>query len=222
LNEARLSQYDPAESGWDILIAKVIQFSADARNATPTRLLAADILSRTVKEIAEFSMSDEQREDIQARVLLAVQRQISSLRPHPSDEAEPPSDTDIRVHQIALEALKSVIEHCGESLVAGWGAVFESLMSVFLMKETDLSGNESSTYSNGRDLHGVEVISRSLARSAFGTVQLVCSDFMSAVPDACLSTLLELLLRFSCQQDDLNMSLTVSPLRMSEMARYAN
>jgi hypothetical protein len=222
LNEARLSQYDPAESGWDVLIAKVIHFSADARNATPTRLLAADILSRTVKEIAEFSMSDEQREDIQARVLLAVQRQISALRPTSSDEIDTPSDTDIRVHQIALEALKSVIEHCGESLVAGWGAVFESLMSVFLIKETDPSGNKTSTYSNGRDLHGVEVISRSLARSAFGTVQLVCSDFMSAVPDACLSTLLELLLRFSCQQDDLNMSLTVSPTRMSKMTRHAN
>jgi hypothetical protein len=222
LNEARLSQYDPAESGWDVLIAKVIHFSADARNATPTRLLAADILSRTVKEIAEFSMSDEQREDIQARVLLAVQRQISALRPTSSDEIDTPSDTDIRVHQIALEALKSMIEHCGESLVAGWGAVFESLMSVFLIKETDPSGNKSSTYSNGRDLHGVEVISRSLARSAFGTVQLVCSDFMSAVPDACLSTLLELLLRFSCQQDDLNMSLTVSPTRMSKMTRHAN
>jgi hypothetical protein len=214
LNEARLSQYDPVESGWDILITKVIQFSADARNATPTRLLAADILSRTVKEIAEFSMSDEQREDIQARILVAVQRQISALYPRPSDEAETPSDTDIRVHQIALEALKNVIEHCGESLVAGWGAVFESLMSVFSIKETDPSKVSASISSNGRDQHGVEVISRSLARSAFATVQLVCSDFMSAVPDACLSTLLELLLRFSCQRDDLNMSLTVCHPRM--------
>jgi hypothetical protein len=222
LNEARLSQYDPTESGWDILIAKVIQFSADARNATPTRLLAADILSRTVKEIAEFSMSDEQREDIQARVLLAVQRQISALRPEPSGEDETPSDTDVRVHQIALEALKSVIEHCGESLVAGWGAVFESLMSVFLIKETQLLGDSSRTYSNGRGRHGVEVISRSLARSAFATVQLVCSDFMSAVPDACLSTLLELLLRFSCQHDDLNMSLTVSHTRILTIVRSAN
>jgi hypothetical protein len=222
LNEARLSQYDPSESGWDILIEKVIQFSADACNATPTRLLAADILSRTVKEIAEFSMSDEQREDIQARILFAIQRQISALHPRPSDEADIPSDTDIRVHQIALEALKNVIEHCGESLVAGWGAVFESLMSVFLIKETGSSGVRSSISSNERDRHGVEVISRSLARSAFATVQLVCSDFMSAVPDACLSTLLELLLRFSCQQDDLNMSLTVSHPRILRMTRFAN
>ncbi|KAH7414357.1 hypothetical protein DE146DRAFT_32668 [Phaeosphaeria sp. MPI-PUGE-AT-0046c] len=203
LNEARLSQYDPMESGWDILIAQVVHFAADAHNATSTRLLAADILSRTVREIAEFSMSDEQREDIQARILSAVQRQISALRGNSADQSSIVSDTDIRVHQIALEALKSIIEQCGESLVAGWGAVFESLMSVFLVNGVVFS-NKNEHAAPQR----IEVISRSLARSAFATVHLVCSDFMSAVPNACLSTLLELLLRFSRQQEDLNMSLT--------------
>lgn len=215
LNEARLSQYDPEESGWHLLIAHIVRFAADAHNATSTRLLAADILSRTVREIAEFSMSDEQREDIQARILSAVQTQISALRSNTADETASVSDTDIRVHQIALEALKSIIEQCGESLVAGWGAVFESLMSVFLVNEVEPSGkNENATRQRA------EVISRSLARSAFATVQLVCSDFMSAVPDACLSTLLELLLRFSCQQEDLNMSLTVSPLPYVSMSYH--
>lgn len=212
-NEARLSQYEPAESGWDILITQIVRFSADDRNATSTRLLAADILSRTVREIAEFSMSDEHREDIQARILSALQRQIAALRSN-SDDVEPPSDTDIRIHQVTLEALKNVIEQCGESLVAGWGAVFDSLMSVFLAEAITAQNNAENVVldpdSSKRDRHSVRVISRSLARSAFATVQLVCSDFMSAVPDACLSTLLELLLRFSRQQDDLNMSLTVS------------
>jgi hypothetical protein len=213
LNEARLSQYDPGESGWDVLVTQIVQFSTNSSNATSTRLLAADILSRTVKEIAEFSMSDECREDIQARILFALQRQISALYSEPV-ESEASSDTDIRVHQITLEALKTVIEQCGESLVAGWGAVFESLMSVFLTKNAAiLQGTntaEDHAASNDRNRHGVKVISRSLARSAFATVQLVCSDFMSAVPDACLTILLELLLRFSRQQEDLNMSLTVS------------
>ncbi|KAF1911867.1 hypothetical protein BDU57DRAFT_90196 [Ampelomyces quisqualis] len=208
LNEARLAQYSPAESGWDILIAQVVQFSADSHNATPTRLLAADILSRTVREIAEFSMTDEQREDVQARILSAVQSQISALRTGSADKPEALSDTDIRVHQIALEALRNVIEQCGESLVAGWGAVFDSLMSVFLIEPLRFQGKTSGENGNEPDHHAVEFISRSLARSAFATVQLVCSDFMSAVPDACLETLLELLSRFSRQHEDLNMSLT--------------
>ncbi|KAF7676888.1 hypothetical protein GT037_005100 [Alternaria burnsii] len=211
LNESRLSQYDPAESGWDILIREVVRYSTDGRKATSTRLLAADILARTVREIAELSMSDEQREEIQARILAALQKQITDLHHYDGISKDTITDTDIRVHQIALDALKNVIEQCGESLVAGWTSVIESLMSVFThqaapeqgaMKGVDTSDLSKSTNPT------VDVISRSLARSAFATANLVCSDFMTAVPDACLSTLLELLRRFCSQREDLNMSLT--------------
>lgn len=214
LNEGRLAQYEPAESGWTIFVSEIVRFSADMRKATPTRLLAADILSRTIKDIAELSMSDEQREVIQARVLGALQSQITALHSIHANDDDTISDTDIRVHQIALEALKGVIEQCGESLVAGWGSVTDSLLSVFLPGETPAAlsrnGSDSATTSAHKPSFTVDVISRSLARSAFATVNLICSDFMTAVPDDCLSTLLQLLLNFCCQQEDLNMSLTVS------------
>ncbi|KAJ4355070.1 Endocytosis and vacuole integrity protein [Ascochyta clinopodiicola] len=211
LNEARLSQYDPSESGWDTFVNEIVRFSADDRKAPSSRLLAADILSRTVREIAEISMYDEQREQIQARILATLQRQIAVLRLNDIKTKDAHSDTDIRVHQIALDALKNVIEQCGESLVAGWASVLDSLLSVFL---SDNKSHESDQGASGEPEHRkhdtrvVRVISRSLARSAFATVQLVCSDFLASVPDACLSTLLELLLNFCGQQDDLNMSLT--------------
>jgi hypothetical protein len=213
LNESRLSQYDPAESGWNILVKEIVQFSTDSRKATSTRLLAADILARTVRDIAELSMSDEQREEIQARILTALQKQIAGLYHYDGVNKETISDADIRVHQVALEALKSVIEHCGESLVAGWASVIESLMSVFVpdrfaQQEQKREGEEPQT--DKRLENAPEVISRSLARSAFATVSLICSDFMTAVPNACLWTLLELLRKLCSQQEDLNMSLTVS------------
>jgi hypothetical protein len=213
LNEARLSQYDPVESGWNILIKAIVQFSTSRHNSTLTRLHAADILSRTVREIAEFSMSDDRREATQARILLALQSQIAALYTDQPKTAETSSETDIRVHQITLEALKSVIEQCGESLVAGWSAVLGSLMSIFLdggsSSDRDTQTENRMTRIAREQYQAVEVISRPLARSAFATVHLVCSDFLAAVPDASLSTLLELLLRFCCQRDDLNMSLTV-------------
>lgn len=221
LNEARLSQYDPEESGWNILVREVVQFSTDSRKATSTRLLAADVLARTVRDIAELSMSDEQREEIQSRILAALQKQIADLYHYDEVNKETISDADMRVHQIALEALKSVIEHCGESLVAGWASVIESLMSVFVPEQPssrerkrESGHSRAERYSN----NAPEVISRSLARSAFATVSLICSDFMTAVPDACLSTLLELLRRLCSQQEDLNMSLTVSYLHMHSFA----
>ena len=198
LNDARLSQYDPSESGWDIFVDEVVRFSADARKDPSSRLLAADILSRTIREIAEISMHDEQREKIQARILSTIQRQISVLRLNDVKSKGDYSDTDVRIHQIALDALKSVIEQCGESLISGWASVLDSLLSVFL--PTSDSHEKTEKHSHGPattpESRPVEVISRSLARSAFATVQLVCSDFLASVPDACLSTLLKLLLNF--------------------------
>jgi hypothetical protein len=214
LNESRLSQYDPVDSGWDIFVSEIVRFSTNSRKPTPTRLLAADILARTVRDIAELSMSDELREEIQARILGALQKQIAELYHYDGVSRDTIGDTDIRVHQITLEALKSVIEQCGESLVAGWSSVIDGLMSVFTSEEpsapTGPDEVKASQANNHQRSPAIDVISRSLARSAFATINLICSDFMTAVPEACLSTLLELLHRFCCQQEDLNMSLTVS------------
>ena len=218
LNEERLASYPPDDSGWDVLVGELVRYSTNDQKATATRLLAADILCRTVKEIARLSVSDEERNEVQARILSALQTQISSL--HQDDSrSNYYAETDVRIHQIALAALKSVIEQCGESLVAGWVSVFDSLSSVFTFTpRSDDTGTNDITpeaFSNA-----VEVISKTLARTAFGTIQLVCSDFLAAVPDTSLSTLLELLLNFSCQQGDLNMSLTVSTFQDDKHETY--
>lgn len=212
LNESRLAQYDPTESGWTIFVTATVRFSSDSQKATTTRLLAADILSRAVRDIAEMSMSDEHREAIQARALAALQEQIGSLHRPRTDNGDAINDTDIKVHHIALEALRGVIEQCGESLVAGWGSVIDSLTSVFMTKDVNIPADRETAVAaadgSQHSISAVTVISRSLARSAFVTTNLICSDFMSAVPDKCLSTLLKLLLNFCSQQEDLNMSLT--------------
>ncbi|KAF2108538.1 hypothetical protein BDV96DRAFT_556208 [Lophiotrema nucula] len=212
INDARLTQYEPIESGWDIFVAHLVRFGADARRPIAARLLAADVLSRTVKEIAQLSMADDRRDEVQTRILSALQSLISKLHGTDNGDEDEYDDNDIRIHQVALDALKAVIEQCGELLIAGWESVFNSLLSVFTVQgavtnhsRMDQAKQDEET---DRSLEHVEVISRQLARSAFGAVQLVCSDFLAAVPDASLSTLLQLLLQFSSQQEDLNMSLT--------------
>jgi hypothetical protein len=210
LNEGRLSQYDPDKSGWDVFVAELVRFASDVRKPAAPRLLAADILSRTAKEIAESSAASDQRDQIQTRALGALQVQITSLYDDDSSDNQSYSGTDIRIHQAALEALKSIIEQCGESLVAGWDAVFGCLLSVFASSSALIKEDGVRTDTDDERIYTVEVISRSLARSAFGSIQLICSDFLASVPDTSLSTLLDLLLKFCRQQDDLNMSLTVS------------
>ncbi|KAF2019106.1 hypothetical protein BU24DRAFT_489136 [Aaosphaeria arxii CBS 175.79] len=207
LNELRLAQYDPDESGWNHFVTSLVRFSVTKSKPSSTRLLAADIVARSVKEIADISMSEENRNDIQGRILSALKDIIASLHGlEGNDHAY--DDTDVKIHHIVLEALKNVIEQCGESLVAGWESVFDSLASVFSDGSDPLVGKDGTVAASNDDNQAVQVISKMLARSAFGTVQLVCSDFLSAVPDTSFATLLELLLKFSRQQDDLNMSLT--------------
>ncbi|KAF2003358.1 hypothetical protein P154DRAFT_104462 [Amniculicola lignicola CBS 123094] len=210
LNDGRLSQYDPTDSGWTIFVTELVRFTANDRKAATARLLAAEILARTIKDIAEQPIPDEQRNEIHGRILSALSTQVAAL--YQDDRNDSFGETDIRIHQIALEALNKIIEQCGESLVAGWDSVFSSLASVFTRQDSDpASGDAEPPGEDAQRENGslpVVVISKQLARSAFGTVQLICSDFLVVVPDTSLSTLLEVLLHFCQQQDDLNMSLT--------------
>ncbi|OCK77869.1 hypothetical protein K432DRAFT_427690 [Lepidopterella palustris CBS 459.81] len=213
LNQSRLAHFNATESGWDVLMKELVSICANPMIANSARLLAADIISRTVKDIAGFSMAElvEQRSEIQDRVLSALQLQISTLYSNQSDDEELADEADVEVHQVALEALKSVMEQCGESLTAGWGSVFAVLLSAFGTRNYDPAGEESVKDVGDEEswsLQPAQIISKRLARSAFGSVHLVCSDFLAAVPDNSIPTLLELLMRFCSQQEDLNMSLT--------------
>ena len=112
------------------------------------------------------------------------------------------SPTDTEVHYIILEAMKDMIEHCGEKLVDGWDIAFDIIRSVFVQTSP----------SNGKEGEKLMVRSRSarLVRSAFGSLELICSDFLSSLHDSkCFLTLVDTLYRFCTQDDDLNISLTV-------------
>ncbi|KAF2813399.1 uncharacterized protein BDZ99DRAFT_438522 [Mytilinidion resinicola] len=213
LNESRLAHYEATESGWEIMIKELVSTCINCSIASSARLLAADIIARTVKDIAGLSMmeAEGQNSDVQDRLLSALQYQISALYEDQPEDEDSIDETDVEVHHIALEALKSVMEQCGESLTAGWDSVFVVLKSAFETRHS--KHNETDSHkSNGRStdlsLQPSRVRSKRLARSAFGSAHLVCSDFLATVPDSSISTLLELLILFCAQQDDLNMSLT--------------
>lgn len=54
-----------------------------------------------------------------------------------------------------------------------------------------------------------EMIATKIGRLAFGSVQLICGDFLTSIPDDSILMLLDLLYLFCDQKEDLNMSLTV-------------
>lgn len=198
-NVDRFTTNDPAESGWDLFISTTTAVAMQRENPTTARVLAAELLSRLTRDTVSFSAEEEpaKQNEVQCRSLSALLLLCNTItkRSHETD------DTANEVHSIALETLRAILEQTGDSLTEGWTAVFSVIGSVFgSPRITEEPPSRSS------------LCTVSLGRSAFGSVQLICSDFLSSVPDASLLTLVETIFQFGSQVQDLNVSLTVSKL----------
>jgi hypothetical protein len=153
-----------------------------------------------------FEADDEREPEIQTRALAALtnisvilQEEGSKVNTSDLDE------TSIEVHNIALETLRGLLEHTGESLTGGWPAVFEVISSAF-----NVSSPTESEPQVENTMAQIRLISVTLGRSAFNSLQLICSDFLSPMLDSSLPALTSLLFQFGSQEQDLNISLTVS------------
>lgn len=204
-NIDRLMESSPQSSGWAVLTSELIAAASSATTPATVRLRAAEIVVRLILEAAAFSLSlpDEARSEIQLRLL---QTFSSALEPLAADEREmtvATHATDIDVHKIILEGLKSILEQCGETFVNGWDIAFSIIGSVFTH-----NGSHEEVGSKGSK--ALATRSPRLIRSSFNSLQLICSDFLSSLPNSCFIILVDTLYNFCTQDDDLNISLTVS------------
>ncbi len=108
--------------------------------------------------------------------------------------------TDVDIYRVILDGLKSILENC-ESLVSGWEMTFEIIDSIFVSRKFASDGNS--------DADPV-LMTRStrLIKSSFASLQLICSDFLAALPNSCFLRLVDTLYKFCTQDDDLNVALT--------------
>jgi hypothetical protein len=206
INMERLMAYDPATSGWSILSSDLIAAACSTSRPASVRLRASEILVRLVLEAAgnTLSLPDEDRSEVQLRLLKTLRSAILPLESNSRPSSVAIHAVDMDVHRVVLEGLRSVLEQCGESLVIGWDIAFEIIGSVFIK------------YDDG-DYRTAKTATRSakLIRSSFGSLQLICSDFLSSLPNPCFNILVDTLYHFCTQDDDLNISLTVSILSNS-------
>lgn len=213
LNLDRFVDYEPAESGWKLIIDMAIPIATGANNAVPTaRLSAVEAISRLCQQVFASSLSEdlETRNELQERALSPILTISKSL--HQIETASGRSsatEMDLQVHLIALEALRAMLERGGDSLHAAWRLIFSTILTTFDGRTQWQNGNgvaESKTVANEKSA----LLSTALGRSAFSSLQLTCSDFLSTVPDEVLLPLTNLLFAFASQPQDLNISLTVS------------
>ncbi|GAD99375.1 endosomal peripheral membrane protein [Paecilomyces variotii No. 5] len=211
-NLARLSSPDDDKGGrsWCILTdyLKSVLVNGDINLAL--RLRASRVLNNAIFQ----TMKPENQDDvslmnqIQLRNLEALKSQVTSLYARGSRPLGSSQAADIDIHEQALETLKSILEQYGESFVVGWDIVFDLISSVF--DKPELSEDDGESIPNKQKSRPLKTKSPRLVRTAYKSLQLVASDFLSLLPASCFLELVESFSKFACQDEDFNISLTTT------------
>ncbi|CAO1604907.1 Endocytosis and vacuole integrity protein [Xanthoria calcicola] len=201
-NIARFCQSPSTESGWTILTQLLIDHSCSSAIGADVRIGAARDLDGLISRITSFVGRDVSRNDTIMQCLEALSSAVTFM--WESEANKGGLSCSLEIHSIALESLLSILERCGDTLQSNWDLVFSIINSVF--KPT----YPSATKGKPRLFEVAASASRSpkLARSAFSTSQLICSDFLASLPDRCFLMLLDTLHCFCSQIEDFNTSLT--------------
>jgi len=210
INLERLLTHPPDTSGWTPIIAELTGTLGSPLSTAPVRLRAAETLVRFVMEASKAvaSQPEDARGGIQIRLLESFRRAILPLQMENRQVAITSHAADVDIHKVILEGLRGVLENCGETLVSGWEIAFEIVDTIFVERKYDSD--------EGKDLDGRHkaLVTRSLKliRPSFASLQLICSDFLPSLPNACFLNLVDTLYKFCSQDDDLNVALTVGPI----------
>jgi hypothetical protein len=208
INVERLLTYPPDVSGWTRLTSELIETSSSASMSAQVRTRAADIIVRLVLEAANAAtnLSDESRGRVQLRLLEVFRDSLLPLQKTDRPSSVASYSTDVDIHKIILEGLKSMLDNSGETLISGWEIAFEIIGSIFV--ERKFGDDETTKDSEGQS---TVLLTRSskLIRSSFNSLQLISSDFLSSLPNSCFLILVDTLYKFCSQDDDLNIALTV-------------
>ncbi|PGH01738.1 hypothetical protein GX51_05054 [Blastomyces parvus] len=211
-NIERLALPDDEEGIWHTLVGDLVSITKNAQISQSLRSNASHVLDNVVFHSIKLGNFDDPatRNQVQLRGLRSLKTQISTLYESGPGSKSSQRTSDFEVHEIALETLKLILEECGESLIAGWDLVFDLLSSVFddggLMSGGE---NESASSNNVRKSNRIlNVKSARLVRTAYSSLQLVSSDFLSLLSSSCLLELVRAFSNFASQVEDFNISLT--------------
>ena len=214
LSTGRLLDGSPVQNGWNTVTTTLVQVSGAWSAEADLRLQAGKTLCNLVLITMAPEVSEASRNRARQQGLQALERLVKALHVGKVAETRTTKSCDAEIHRLSLETLRSSLELCGDSLVSGWDSIFTIIASAF--DDNGGSFNQTSQPDAVGSARVIHAKSSQLVRSSFGSLQLICSDFLVSVPSTCLPMLLEITQSFCLQRDDFNISLTVSQLELCD------
>ncbi|KAI1322855.1 hypothetical protein F5Y16DRAFT_25958 [Xylariaceae sp. FL0255] len=206
INLERLLFYSPDTSGWSRITAELIRTLSSATVVQPVRSRAADILVQLVLDAAKgiSNQNDETCARVQLRIIESLSASLVPLQATNRVASVTTYSTDVDIHKTILEGLKCLVEDFGDNLLNGWDIIFEIVGTIFVPRKFNPEVPPEDRVAS----QPMTTRSPRLIRSAFSSLQLVCSDFLTCLPKSCFLILVDTLYKFCSQDDDLNIALT--------------
>jgi len=208
-NVDRLSS--PDVGAWHILVDSLISIIINRDISPNLRLKASGVLNDVIFQTMRLGTRENEpsQNQTQLRNLEALKSQITALDDSRSRTSGASYAADIDIHERALETLKSILEQYGELFVDGWDLVFDLISSVF---EEPPPGEGEETVASQTKLKSRPLATKSprLIRTAYDSLQLIASDFLTLLPPSCLLNLVDSFSSFGSQKQDFNISLTTT------------
>ena len=209
LNSLRLLEADPTLNGWNIILDLLVDIVGSQDCGSDLRIKAAEAVSTLVAMTATFKEPERQGE-IRQRGLATLDKQVKTLYFEVDFINKAARICELDIHLLSLETLQRALEQYGDSLLSGWDYVFTIIDSIF---ERELERDDI-TRKEPKDALEEPITlqprSSKLVRPSFGSLELICSDFLGSVPEMFMRKLIDSVYHFCSQTEDFNISLTVS------------
>lgn len=208
---------------WSIITRYLLAIQHWPAATASIRLQAAQTLdsvltaASTVVEGGEKQLQPE----IQNRIFDCLSTQA---RPSIESAETLSTSTDVEIRKLALETLFNILEHSGHALECGWSPIFDILRHISAPRQLATTASSSNLESQAASNSvppspAVNSFSNSsnarhaiLVRIAFPSLQLICTDFLSALSVHELEECVNALSEYGSQGEDVNIAMTASGL----------
>lgn len=181
---------------WDHITVSFASLATDRSIPQHTRNLYITSMNDVVVSVTKkgFQESDD-TDSLAAMSLEAFIVFINKLFSLPKSEELLVSNCETEMHLTVLTTLRSLIDEFDDRFKNSWGLVFTLLGSVFHQYSSgDLQDNK------------LDEKKRLLISTSFDILKLILDEFLTTLPEEQLKTLIDTLMSFCSQEQDLNIS----------------